>query len=111
MMHAITDELFEAKYEQRRWMHLAAVMSNNFITHLMAICEQVCSDNDLPFSTLLPIIEQTFDRIKQSSPQALQTGPAIRNDVSTIQSQIALLEQHPNWQSIYKAMTESIQKV
>ena len=111
MMHAITDELFEAKYEQRRWLHLAAVMSNNFITHLMAICEQVCSDNDLPFSTLLPIIEQTFDRIKQSSPQALQTGPAIRNDVSTIQSQIALLEQHPNWQSIYKAMTESIQKV
>lgn len=110
MMHAITDELFEAKYEQRRWLHLAAVMSNNFITHLMAICEQVCTDNELPFSTLMPIIEQTFDRIKQSAPHLLQTGPAVRNDTNTIQSQIALLEQHPNWQNIYKAITESIQK-
>ncbi|MCW3120930.1 MAG: hypothetical protein JWQ38_422 [Flavipsychrobacter sp.] len=110
LAHAITDELFEARYDQRRWLHLTAVMSNNFITHLMAICEQVCADNDLPFSTLLPIIEQTFDRIKNGSPHALQTGPAVRNDTTTIQSQIALLEQHPEWQNIYKAMTNSIQK-
>jgi predicted short-subunit dehydrogenase-like oxidoreductase (DUF2520 family) len=109
MGHAITDELFEAGYDQRKWLHLAAVMSNNFITHLMAICEQVCADNRLPFSTLMPIIEQTFDRIKQYSPQTLQTGPAVRHDTTTILSQLNILEQHPHWQKIYEAMTESIQ--
>ncbi len=108
MAHAISDELFEAKYEQRRWLHLAAVMSNNFITHLMTICEHVCADNNMPFATLLPIIEQTFDRIRQYSPQTLQTGPAIRNDTTTINEQIALLEKHPHWQKIYQAMTDSI---
>ena len=109
MAHAITDELFEAKYDQRKWLHLAAVMSNNFITHLMAICEQVCADNKLPFSTLLPIIEQTFDRIKQYSPQTMQTGPAVRHDTNTVNDQLAILENHPHWQKIYAAMTESIQ--
>jgi predicted short-subunit dehydrogenase-like oxidoreductase (DUF2520 family) len=109
MGHAITDELFEAKYAQRKWLHLAAVMSNNFITHLMTICEQVCADNKLPFSTLTPIIEQTFDRIKQYSPQTLQTGPAIRHDTTTVQEQLLLLKDHPHWQKIYEAMTGSIQ--
>ena len=107
--HAITDQLFEAKHEQRKWLHLAAVMSNNFITHLMAICEQVCADNNLPFSTLLPIIEQTFARIKNSSAQQVQTGPAVRHDTTTITEQIALLGNHPHWQKVYEAITESIQ--
>lgn len=107
--HAITDQLFEAKYEQRKWLHLAAVMSNNFITHLIAICEQVCTDNELPFSTLMPIIEQTFARIKHSSAQNVQTGPAIRHDTNTIQEQMALLNKHPHWQRVYEAISDSIQ--
>jgi predicted short-subunit dehydrogenase-like oxidoreductase (DUF2520 family) len=109
MGHAFSDDLFETKYEQRKWLHLAAVMSNNFITHLMAICEQICIDNKLPFTTLLPIIEQTFARLKQHSPKTLQTGPAARNDINTIKEQTALLEREPNWQKIYEAMTDSIQ--
>jgi predicted short-subunit dehydrogenase-like oxidoreductase (DUF2520 family) len=107
--NAITDVLFEAKYEQRKWLHLSAVISNNFINHLMAICEQVCAENNLPFSTLLPIIEQTFDRIKHASPQNLQTGPAIRKDSNTIEGQVALLAGHPQWQAVYEAITASIQ--
>ena len=107
--HAITDVLFEAKYEQRKWLHLSAVISNNFINHLMAICEQVCAENNLPFSTLVPIIEQTFDRIKHASPKTLQTGPAIRNDAMTINNQLALLSNHPHWQKVYEAITASIQ--
>ena len=107
--HAITDVMFEAKYEQRKWLHLSAVISNNFINHLMAICEQVCAENNLPFSTLLPIIEQTFERIKNDSPKNLQTGPAIRKDTMTIQEHLSLLENHKEWQKIYEAMTKSIQ--
>ncbi len=109
MGHAITDILFEAKYEQRKWLHLSAVIGNNFVNHLLAICEQICTENSLPFSTLMPIIEQTFDRIRQSSPQTLQTGPAVRGDSTTIQEQVALLRQHPAWQNVYSSITESIQ--
>ncbi len=107
--HAITDNLFEAKYEQRRWLHLSAVIGNNFINHLLAVCEQICAENDLPFSTVMPIVEQTFERIRHSSPKELQTGPAVREDHSTAQEQVKLLQNHPAWQKVYVALTESIQ--
>jgi predicted short-subunit dehydrogenase-like oxidoreductase (DUF2520 family) len=107
--HAISDELFEARFEQRKWLHVAAVMSNNFTTHLMTICNQICTENNLPFSTLLPIIHQTFDRLKNVSPHTVQTGPAIRGDDNTIREHLALLGDHPIWQNVYKSITESIQ--
>lgn len=107
--HAVTDQYFEAKYEQRKWLHLSAVIGNNFVNHLMAICEQICKENKLEFSVLTPILEQTFERIKHISPHAAQTGPAIRRDTTTIQGQMLLLGSHPQWQRIYEAMTASIQ--
>ncbi len=107
--HGITDILFEAKYEQRKWLHVAAVVSNNFTTHLIAICDKICAENNLPFSVLMPIIEQTFDRIKHGDPKTMQTGPAIRKDNSTINAQMNLLEGHSDWQKIYESITHSIQ--
>ncbi len=110
LAHAITDVLFEAKFEQRKWLHLTAVISNNFTNHLMSICEMICAENNLPFSALEPIIDQTFMRMKQFSPQLVQTGPAVRNDKHTIDEQINLLGNHPVWQDIYKSITKSIQE-
>lgn len=109
LAHAITDTLFEAKYEQRKWLHISAVISNNFTNHLMAICERICNENKIPFSALEPIIAQTFARFKQISPTTAQTGPAIRGDIQTISEQTQLLSGHPEWQKIYSAITESIQ--
>jgi predicted short-subunit dehydrogenase-like oxidoreductase (DUF2520 family) len=106
---AVTDNLFHAAYEQRKWLHLSAVISNNFINHLLSVCEQICKDNQLPFSVLQPIIEQTFERIQHTSPSSLQTGPAARNDRSTIDRQLALLAERPEWRDIYEAITRSIQ--
>ncbi|MBX2906020.1 MAG: DUF2520 domain-containing protein [Taibaiella sp.] len=108
MAHIITDVLFEAKFEQRKWLHVSAVIANNFTNHLIGICERICKENKLPFSTLEPIIDQTFSRIKASSARTLQTGPAARGDVDTINEQVALLQGHPYWQNIYTAITESI---
>lgn len=108
MGHALTDQLFEAKQEQRQWLHLSAVMTNNFINHLMAMNEQICTENNLPVNTLMPLIEQTFEKIKGGSPKSLQTGPAIRKDDATIESQIALLENKPHFKQVYEAITASI---
>lgn len=109
LAHVLTDVLFEAKYEQRKWMHLSAVISNNFTNHLMAICEKICAENNLPFSVLEPIIEQTYSRFRHASPSSVQTGPAVRGDTTTINEQMVLLQSHPQWQKIYEAITDSIQ--
>lgn len=108
MGHAITDQTYEAKYEQRKWLHLSAVIGNNFVNHLLAICEQICGENNIPFQVLQPIIEQTFERMRQQSPKVLQTGPAVRHDQTTIQAQEALLADHPAWQKIYTDISNSI---
>lgn len=109
LAHVFTDVLFEAKYDQRKWLHLSAVISNNFTNHLMVICETICKENNLPFSTLAPIIDQTYARLKQHSPSTVQTGPAMRGDTDTINTQLELLHEHPYWQKVYAAITESIQ--
>lgn len=102
---------FQATDEQRRYLHLTAVLGNNFVNHLLTICESICKEQNLPFSALQPILQQTFDRTKTRSPYELQSGPAIRKDDATIAKHLGLLEGHSEWQSAYKALTESIQKM
>jgi predicted short-subunit dehydrogenase-like oxidoreductase (DUF2520 family) len=107
--HAFSDNLFETKEEQRKWLHLAAVYGNNFINHIVSVCEQICKENNLPFQAVYPIIEQTFEKIKNNSPKANQTGPAVRKDNTTIREHLQLLEPHKEWQRIYESITDSIQ--
>ena len=109
--HAITDILFEAKFEQRKWLHLSAVICNNFTNHLLTICEQICNENDIPFKTLQPIIEQTYKKISKSSPKSLQTGPAVRGDETTIKEHVALLNDFQARKNIYIAITDSIKQM
>jgi predicted short-subunit dehydrogenase-like oxidoreductase (DUF2520 family) len=109
--HGFTDVLFEAKDSQRRWLHLSAVISNNFSNHLLAICEQISVENNIPYSVLQPIIEQTFERLKKESPRKLQTGPAIRGDEQTIQKHEQMLAAHPFWQEVYSSISASIENM
>ncbi len=109
LAHGFSEQVFEADDLQRRWLHLGAVIGNNFVNHLLAICESICTERSLPFSVLMPIISQTFERIHQQSPAKLQTGPAIRRDLVTIDRHLDLLASHPQLAEIYRSMTDSIQ--
>ncbi|MEI8280430.1 MAG: Rossmann-like and DUF2520 domain-containing protein [Bacteroidota bacterium] len=106
---AISHTSYEANSTQRLWLHLTAVMSSNFTNHLMAVCEQICAEQQLPFTILLPILHQIIDRASDKSPHDLQTGPARRGDTSTIQKHLQLLQIHPQWAQVYKALTTSIE--
>lgn len=106
--HTISDIVYEANEKQRQWLHLTAVFGNNFTNHLAAICEQLCKEQQLPFFLLLPILKQTFERMNDKNSLETQTGPAKRNDVSTISKHIQLLQSHPHLQQVYKALTASI---
>jgi predicted short-subunit dehydrogenase-like oxidoreductase (DUF2520 family) len=109
--HSITDNLFEAGIEKRKWLHLSAVISNNFVNHLISICEQICTEQSLPPDALQPIINQTFKRLTGHKANELQTGPAMRGDKEVMDSQMELLKAHPEWQEVYKAISKSIEKM
>ena len=101
-------ECFEMDDDQRSRIHLAAVFLNNFSNHVITIADSWLNENKLPTTLLLPLLETTFQKIRTKGAEASQTGPAIRNDVHVIEKHLQLLSQHPDWQKIYLALSNSI---
>jgi predicted short-subunit dehydrogenase-like oxidoreductase (DUF2520 family) len=96
--------------EKRLVLHLAAVFANNFTNHLYALSGEVLSAANLPFDLLTPLIQHTANRLATQSPAELQTGPAIRGDVKTMQQHLELLDDE-NSRKIYEALSNSITKL
>lgn len=105
---ALCDTAYEAGPEERRWLHLAAVMGNNFVNHLLGVTTDLCAGHQLPVSLLQPLIEQTVASIRTQHPVAIQTGPARRHDQGTMAQHEGMLESHPDWQALYGAISRSI---
>jgi predicted short-subunit dehydrogenase-like oxidoreductase (DUF2520 family) len=96
--------------DDRMKLHVAAVIVNNFTNHLYTLAEQYCKKEGIDFRQLLPLIEETVQRLKTNPPGDTLTGPAIRNDQQTIQKHLELLKDHPHLQKMYQLLTESIQQ-
>jgi len=94
---------------ERQKMHLAAVMANNFTNHLYTRLEEWTKSNNLNFDLLKPIIKTTVNQLLQHSPATLQTGPAVRNDVETMDKHKAMLDAFVDTKAIYEIMSASIQ--
>ncbi|OWY21009.1 DUF2520 domain-containing protein [Sphingobacteriales bacterium UPWRP_1] len=103
-VYAITDE-------QRRILHVAAVFANNFTNHLLAIADDLCKTNGVPFEILKPLIAETLKKTEQQPPRNVQTGPAKRADAQTIAQHLALLQNQPHYQQLYRLLSESIGKM
>ncbi len=95
---------------QRMSLHISAVFACNFSNYMYSIAEELLKSNGLEFDLLKPLIAETAEKIKQMSPKDAQTGPAKRNDHITIQKHIEALKDQPDWQMLYKALSEGIKK-
>jgi hypothetical protein len=89
-------------------LHVSAVVVNNFTNHLYALAAEYCKIGNVPFNLLYPLIETAANRLQHFPPNEMQTGPAIRKDISTLDKHLRLLTAHPKLKSIYLKMTDSI---
>ncbi len=105
------DRVEKADDTTRLKLHVAAVFVNNFSNHLYSLAKKYCDEEKISFEWLLPLINETAERLKYASPQQLQTGPAIRNDLDTIQKHLALLNQHPALKKIYETFSDNIREL
>ncbi|MEX0288980.1 MAG: DUF2520 domain-containing protein, partial [Flavobacteriaceae bacterium] len=80
-----------------------------FVNHLYTIGQEICQEQELPFSILQPLILETSKKIEEMSPLLAQTGPALRNDLGTIEKHKLLLQKEIN-KEIYSLLSTSIQK-
>lgn len=106
----ISDDVRKINFEQRKYIHLAAVFANNFSNNMFAIAEDILKEKDIDFDILLPLINETIEKIQKNSPKKAQTGPAKRNDVEVMNKHIELLKKDTNLQNIYKFVSQNILK-
>ncbi|MCB9278420.1 MAG: DUF2520 domain-containing protein [Lewinellaceae bacterium] len=105
----VSRKIYRINDEERAAAHIAAVFANNFTNHLYGIAERLLAENGLPFDLIRPLILETALKVQSESPAPMQTGPARRNDRETIRRHLEALGRHPEWASLYRLITESIQ--
>lgn len=106
----ISSKVTTCNSTQRQAIHLAAVFCCNFTNHLFNIADNILKSNELPFEYLLPLIQETVDKLQTLSPTDAQTGPAVRYDKNVISKHLKALENMPNEQTIYELLSKNIHK-
>lgn len=110
LAETISQSVYVLSSEERKYLHLAAVFACNFANHCYTLAARVLEEHGLPFSVMLPLIDETARKVHQLHPKEAQTGPAIRYDENVISMQSQLLRDHPEMKEIYERMSQSIHK-
>lgn len=93
--------------QERAQMHLAAVWVCNFVNHLYYIGKKTAEEVNIPFDYLKSLIDETAAKIIDLNPEAAQTGPARRGDVSVIAKHFEMID-NSKQKELYKLISESI---
>jgi len=107
---SIGGKTYSVNSEQRMMLHLAAVYISNFTNHLLTRGKQLAHNAGFPFEILYPLLKETVSKAMDIGPEESQTGPAVRNDRSTIERHLKLLSFSPEMNRIYNDITMSIIK-
>ncbi|ARN76774.1 hypothetical protein BST97_01465 [Nonlabens spongiae] len=93
--------------EKRQHLHLAAVFMNNFVNHCYHKSQQILENGAIDPAILDALMEETFAKARSLSPATSQTGPALRNDIKTMNSHLELLPATDR--ELYRVLSNSIQ--
>lgn len=104
----LSDSVRRAGDEERLKLHAAAVIVSNFTNHLYAIAEDFCRKENVDFNMLRPLILETAARVQHNSPSKVQTGPAVRKDILTMDKHLRLFSAHQKLRTTYLRLTDSI---
>ncbi len=104
----ISDNVSVANDQQRLKLHVAAVVTSNFSNHLFCLAAEYCEKEQLDFKMLQPLIEETAVRLRDHFPCDMQTGPAARKDITTLDKHLKMLSTYPRLKTVYLRMTDSI---
>ena len=112
---ALGQDLSEVVYlissPERQMLHLAAVVAGNFTNHLLALAHDLTTANGMEFDLLQPLIRETLRKgLDADNPADVQTGPARRGDLTTINAHLTRLAGQPLLAELYEVMTASIRQ-
>ncbi len=92
----------------RKNLHLAGVFVNNFTNHIDFLAQQFLKSKSLEWEFFKPLILETAKKLQSELPFDAQTGPAKRDDQTTIIKHLEMLDDETR--KIYSLLSNSIQK-
>lgn len=104
----ITSHVYETSQHDRERLHVAGVYACNFTNLMYTMAAELLRNTHIPFSALLPLIDETAAKIHSLAPQDAQTGPARRNDENVMNHHISLLNEEQR--TVYQLLSEEIRK-
>ena len=104
----ITSHVYEATQQDRERLHVAGVFTNNFTNLMYTMAAELLKNTHIPFSALLPLIDETAAKIHTLAPRDAQTGPARRGDENVMNHHLSLLTEEQ--QAIYRLLSDAIRK-
>ncbi|MCF8218816.1 MAG: DUF2520 domain-containing protein [Bacteroidales bacterium] len=94
--------------DERLKVHVSAVFASNFVNHMFVQVKDLADQQNIDFADFLPLIRETIDKIFELTPLQAQTGPALRNDKTTLQKHLKALEYDKAKQKLYEILSKSI---
>ena len=104
----ITSRVYEASQHDRERLHVAGVFTNNFTNLMYTMASELLQNTHIPFSALLPLIDETATKIHALRPCEAQTGPARRGDENVMTHHLDLLDEEKR--QLYRLLSDAIRK-
>ncbi|MCQ2342056.1 MAG: DUF2520 domain-containing protein [Paludibacteraceae bacterium] len=101
--------IYEASQHDRERLHVAGVFCNNFTNLMYRLAAEQLKGTHIPFTALLPLIDETANKVHTLSPEDAQTGPARRKDEQVMAHHLSLLASD-EMRELYKTLSALIGK-
>lgn len=106
LLQYLSHSIHEIEAEQKQYLHLSAVMVNNFTTLLMETATDLLKksgfDKRDALMMLLPLLQDSIDNLRREmSPLKALSGPIKRDDTNTINNHLNLLKEIPEAEALY----------
>ncbi len=116
LLRSFSQHIYRLDSSQRGYLHLTAVLTNNFCNALNATAQVLLMGQAIPFEILHTIIRTTAEKALSADSKnstglwQQQTGPAVRHDDRTLLRHRQLLLDDPDLLHLYETLTAWIQK-
>ena len=111
LANTISQKIYVLNSNQRMALHIAAVFTNNFSNYLLTIASSILNKEHLSVELLENLANSTIKNAFIKGPLSAQTGPARRNDTTTINNHLRYLRFNKNYKEAYQLMTRQIMDV
>lgn len=105
----LSRQTFLISERQRFVLHLAAVFASNFSNAMYGIAYDILQKNGMDWKIMMPLLENTLQKVHTMSPAEAQTGPARRKDNAVMNKHVEALD-NDKWKAIYRLVSEEIMR-